>query len=185
MGRSGRSVKCERMLNRRYAALLASVRADRSRLDSSCFGIKPVAVSRIADLPFPVTAAKADWLVASHWIGFTPMSGAPDAASKYQAEVAAQFGNGYVLEHIIGTFGTPNAGFESDPSYVAEKAAHADIAGRLVAVHRLRPTARSLKAVLGDADFESAESRNSILRQVQLRTSQAGQWHNHQTASAA
>jgi len=42
-----------------------------------------------------------------------------------------------------------------------------------------------LKAVLGDADFESAKSRNSILRQVQLRTSQAGQWHNHQTASAA
>jgi 5-methylcytosine-specific restriction enzyme A len=111
-------------------------------------------VSRIADLPFPVTAAKADWLVASHWIGFTPQSEAPDAESRCQATVAAQFGSGYVLEYITRNFGTPNPGFETDPLYLSERTAHANVAGKLVAVHRLRATARPLKAVVGAADFE-------------------------------
>jgi 5-methylcytosine-specific restriction protein A len=111
-------------------------------------------ISRISDLPALVTAAKADWLVASHWIGFTPASDATEAPSRCQATIAAQFGGGYVVEYITRNFGTPNAGFEADPSYLAERAEHAEVAGRLVAVHRLRPTARPLRAILGDADFE-------------------------------
>jgi 5-methylcytosine-specific restriction protein A len=27
---------------------------------------------QIHDLPAPVTAAKADWLPGTHWLGFTP-----------------------------------------------------------------------------------------------------------------
>ncbi len=110
-------------------------------------------VSRIADLPFPVTAAKADWLVASHWVGFTPASDAAAASSRCQATVARQFGIGYVLEYATLTYGTPNAGFEAHPDYLAERAAHQQVAGKLVAVHRLRPTARSLQSILGEADF--------------------------------
>jgi 5-methylcytosine-specific restriction protein A len=111
-------------------------------------------VFRIADLPAPVTAAKADWLVASHWIGFTPASDAPQAMPQCQATVSRQFGSGYVLEYITRSFGSPNAGFEADAGYLTERAAHAEVAGRLVAVHRLRPTARPLRAIVGDADFE-------------------------------
>jgi 5-methylcytosine-specific restriction protein A len=113
--------------------------------------------SRIADLPFPVTAAKADWLVASHWIGFTPLSDAPDAEIRCQNTVAAQFGGGYVLEYITRNFGTPNAGFETDPSYLSERTAHADVAGKLVAVHRLLSTVRPLKTIVGQADFERVQ----------------------------
>ncbi len=111
-------------------------------------------ISRIADLPAPVTAAKADWLVASHWIGFTPSSDAPHADSQCQATISAQFANGYVLEYITRNFGLPNTGFETDPAYLEERIAHDAVAGRLVAVHRLRSTARSLRAIVGDDDFE-------------------------------
>jgi 5-methylcytosine-specific restriction protein A len=110
--------------------------------------------TRIADLPFPVTAAKADWLVASHWIGFTPLSDAPDAEIRCQNTVAAQFGSGYVIEYITRNFGTPNTGFESDSSYLSERSAHADVAGKLIAIHRLLSTARPLKTIVGPADFE-------------------------------
>jgi 5-methylcytosine-specific restriction protein A len=113
-----------------------------------------MSVSRIAHLPAPVTAAKADWLVASHWIGFTPASDAPGADGRCQAVIAKQFGNGYVLEYITRAIETPNPGFEADPEYLSQRAAHAEVAGRLVAIHRLRPTARPLRAILGDADFE-------------------------------
>ena len=111
-------------------------------------------VSRIADLSAPVNAAKADWLVASHWIGFTPTSDAADAVPRCQSTIASQFAGGYVIEYITRNFGTPNSGFEADPGYLAERAAHAAVAGKLVAVHRLRPTARPLRAILGDSDFD-------------------------------
>jgi hypothetical protein len=114
-----------------------------------------MSVSSVGDLAAPVTAAKADWLVATHWIGFTPSSDGPGALPQCQATVAAQAANGYVLEYITQKFGMPNAGHETDPQYLTERAAHAEFAGRLVAVHRLRPTARPLRAVLGDADFEA------------------------------
>jgi len=111
-------------------------------------------LSRIAELPAPVTAAKADWLLASNWIGFTPPSDASDAAAQCSATINRQFGTGYVLEYITLNFGKPNAGFANDHSYKEEKEAHSGSAGRLVAVHRLRASARPLRAILGDADFE-------------------------------
>lgn len=54
----------------------------------------------IHDLPNPVTAAKADWLVADHWVGFTPSEGSTAARAQCQSTIAKQFGNGYVLEYI-------------------------------------------------------------------------------------
>jgi 5-methylcytosine-specific restriction protein A len=114
-------------------------------------------VSRVADLPDPVTASKADWLVASHWIGFTPSSDAPGSMSQCQATIVAQVAGGYVLEYITQNFGTPNAGYESSPDYLSDRQMHGEVAGRLVAVHRLRPTARSLRAILGDAEFDSMQ----------------------------
>jgi 5-methylcytosine-specific restriction protein A len=116
-----------------------------------------MAISRVTDLPAPVTTAKADWLVASHWIGFTPSSDGPGAVPQCQASIAAQAANGYVLEYITLNFGTPNPGYETHLQYLTERAAHAEVAGRFVAVHRLRPTARSLRAILGDADFENMQ----------------------------
>jgi hypothetical protein len=38
-----------------------------------CLEQNIMAFSRIADLPDPVMAAKADWLVASSRMGFTPL----------------------------------------------------------------------------------------------------------------
>jgi|GEM_PF-2867764 len=111
-------------------------------------------INTISDLPAPVTAAKADWLVASHWIGFTPVGDGPDAPAKCQATIAKQAANGYVIEYITRNFGTPSAAYQADPGYLAEKAAHAAVAGRLVAVHRLRASALPLRTILGDADYE-------------------------------
>jgi 5-methylcytosine-specific restriction protein A len=116
-----------------------------------------MAFSRIADLPYPVMAAKADWLVASSWIGFTPSSDASDAAARCQSTINRQIKNGFVIEYITRDFGKPNPGHESDPKYLAEKKAHSVSAGRLVAVHRLRPTARSLRAIVGAQDYERTQ----------------------------
>ena len=77
-----------------------------------------------------------------------------DGPAQCQATIAGQFGTGYVIEYITVGFGKPNAGFEKDADYLAQRAAHKEVAGRLVAVHRLRPTARRLQQILGDSDFE-------------------------------
>ena len=114
-------------------------------------------ISRIADLPAPVTAAKSDWLIADHWIGFTPLSDAPDAVPKCQNTITKQAANGYVVEYITAAFGKPNPGYETRPQYHAEREAHSIVAGRLVAVHRLRPTSRSLRTIIGDAEFDDLE----------------------------
>jgi 5-methylcytosine-specific restriction protein A len=113
-----------------------------------------MALSVIADLPGRVTAAKADWLVASYWIGFTPASDAPASASQCQSTIARQAGNGYVLEYITQIFGKPNPAFESDAAYIAERASHKHVAGRLIASRHYGPYRFAnwnhlLKAVVG------------------------------------
>jgi 5-methylcytosine-specific restriction protein A len=113
-----------------------------------------MAIRRIADLPDPVAAAKADWLVASSWIGFTPASDASDAFARCQSTINSQINNGFVIEYITLRFGNPNPGYEANAEYLAEKEQHSLVAGRLVAVHRLRPSARSLRSILGDKDYE-------------------------------
>lgn len=108
---------------------------------------------QIKELSAPITAAKADWLSGTHWIGFTPANGSGEARERCRATINGQFKDGYVIEYITLSFGEPNRGFERDPRYLEERAAHRKVAGRLIAVHRLRPTSRPLVEVLGIDEF--------------------------------
>lgn len=109
---------------------------------------------RISDLSQPILAAKSDWLVATDWIGFSPRNGTGASREQCRATIARQCNGGYVIEYITKGFGKPNPGFETDETYLAERSAHADVAGRLIAVHKLKPAAMPLREILGDHDFE-------------------------------
>src|SRR3569623_1804838 len=100
---------------------------------------------KIADLPDPVTAAKADWLPGTTWPGFTPQGTGPDARSKCEATVRRQFGTGYVLERVTSSFGAPNERFRGDARVAAEREEHSKVADGLIAVHRLRHSSLSLE----------------------------------------
>lgn len=108
---------------------------------------------KVKDLPAPINAAKADWLAGTTWIGFTPSTGDGSARAGCQSTIQKQFGKGYVLEYITEQFSQPNSGFEKDPDYLAERKAHADQAGRFIAVHRLRSSSRSLEEIVGQEAF--------------------------------
>jgi 5-methylcytosine-specific restriction protein A len=112
---------------------------------------------KVSDLAAPLTASKADWLAASTWMGFTPMGNGPSARNSCQSSVRRQFGNGYVLEYITEQISNPNPGFENDPGYLSERAAHVETAGRLIAIHKLRTTSRSLEAIIGPDDFKRTQ----------------------------
>ncbi|WP_349363745.1 MAG: HNH endonuclease [Roseitalea porphyridii] len=109
---------------------------------------------KIKDLPAPVTASKADWLPGTTWLGFTPTDGDLGSRNKCQSTIQRQFGSGYVIEYITETFQKPNDGFEDDPRYIADREAHKERAGRLIAVHKLRTTSRSLETILGPEEFK-------------------------------
>lgn len=111
-------------------------------------------VLRISDLPAPVVASKSDWLAGDSWLGFTPRSDSGEGRAKCQSTVNRQCHGGYVLEYITEKFEKPNAGFETDPEYLENRSKHSEIAGRLIAVHRLRPSARPLVDIMGNDDFE-------------------------------
>ncbi|CAN7533798.1 HNH endonuclease [Bosea sp. LjRoot9] len=111
----------------------------------------------IKDLKYPVTVSKADWLAASTWLGFTPEDGGLKARNLRQSTIQRQFGRGYVLEYIVKNFGQPNPGFERDPDFLAERAAHKAIAGRLVGIHKLRTTSRPLEQILGAIEFKKIQ----------------------------
>ena len=108
----------------------------------------------IKDLPAPITASKADWLQGTTWLGFTPTGTGSDAAAKCQSTVQRQFGSGYVVEYITEQMNVPNPGFEKSPEYLSEIESHSKNAGRLIAVHRLRPTYRPLAQILGKKEYE-------------------------------
>lgn len=109
---------------------------------------------RVADLPLPITASKADWLVATTWLGFTPHSDDTLSRNNCSKTIQRQFGQGYVIEYIAEQFNRPNPGFENEPDYLADREAHDSIAGRLIAVHRLRYSARSLETIIGQEEYE-------------------------------
>ena len=109
---------------------------------------------KIKDLPAPVTASKGDWLPGTTWLGFTPADGDLGSRNQCQSTIQRQFGNGYVIEYITETFQKPNPGFENDPKYIADREAHRERAGRLIAVHKLRATSRSLESILGPEEFK-------------------------------
>lgn len=112
----------------------------------------------VSDLPDPINAMKADWLVATTWIGFTPQGKGGDALQKCQSTINNQTGAGYVIEYITKNIGKPNAGFEHDAEHLEERKLHTANAGRLVAVHRLRPSSRNLREILGDDSYERLQN---------------------------
>jgi 5-methylcytosine-specific restriction protein A len=112
---------------------------------------------RIKDLPAPVTASKGDWLPGTSWLGFTPTNGDLGSRNKCQSTIQRQFGNGYVIEYITETFQKPNPGFENDKKYIADRDAHLERAGRLIAVHKLRTTSRDLETILGPEEFKQLQ----------------------------
>jgi 5-methylcytosine-specific restriction protein A len=71
-----------------------------------------------------------------------------------QSTVRRQFGEGYVLERITHFFGEPNAAFAAVPQLIEERERHATLKDRLVAVHRLRASARPLVEIIGAGAFE-------------------------------
>lgn len=112
------------------------------------------ATIRVQDLPAPITASKADWLAGTTWIGFSPPSGDLASRNECTRTIQRQFGTGYVIEYITEQFSVPNAGFENDAAYLAEREAHRELAGRFIAVHRLRYSSRSLETILGPEEFK-------------------------------
>lgn len=112
---------------------------------------------KVSDLGAPVTASKADWLAATTWMGFTPMGEGPNARNSCQSSVRRQFGNGYVLEYITEQFSDPNPGFGDDAEYLEERSAHSELAGRLIAIHKLRTTSRSLEVIVGADSFKRTQ----------------------------
>lgn len=109
---------------------------------------------KVRDLPAKVTASKADWLAGTTWLGFTPTGGDTASRGQCQSTIKRQFGEGYVIEYITQQFSEPNPGFETDPQYVDERAAHLKLAGRFIAIHKLKPTARSLEVIIGPDDYK-------------------------------
>jgi 5-methylcytosine-specific restriction protein A len=87
-------------------------------------------------------------------MGFTPSGNGPDARNSCQSSVRRQFGSGYVLEYITEQISDPNPGFETDPSYLEERVKHTKLAGRLIAVHKLHTTSRSLEVIIGPESFK-------------------------------
>lgn len=114
---------------------------------------------RIADLPDPVTASKADWLSGSTWLGFTPKSGSAKGRAQCQSTIQGQISGGYVLEYITKKFDAPNPGFDSGPEYAEERRRHAEQAGRFIAVHRLQVSSLPLETILGEADFSRLQDK--------------------------
>jgi 5-methylcytosine-specific restriction protein A len=114
-------------------------------------------ISRVSDLPALVTCAKADWLVATTWIGFTPAADGQGAESQCQATINSQIGGGYVLEYVTLSLGTPNPGTASQEDWQEEQEAHAVAAGRLIAIHKLRPSMKPLRQIVGAETFESLQ----------------------------
>ncbi len=112
---------------------------------------------RVHDLPNPVTASKADWMVATTWIGFTPTAAGSGAHAQCQSTINRQIHNGYVLEYITESLSDPNPGYENHPDYIEERRLHRDFAGRLMAIHKLRPTARHLIDLVGPEEFNKTQ----------------------------
>jgi 5-methylcytosine-specific restriction protein A len=93
-------------------------------------------------------------VVASTWIGFTPQGQGNNAEAQCQSTINEQMGRGYVVEYITKTIEKPTAGFADHPDYLRDKVLHAENAGRPIAVHRLRPSMRPLRTILGNEEFE-------------------------------
>jgi hypothetical protein len=114
---------------------------------------------QISDLPAPVTAAKAHWVAGEGSLSFTPTDPSTNAMARCASAVVRQAANGYVLDYVTSGIETPNDGYENDPEYLRALQEHESVAGKLIAVHRLRPgNGRSLRQIMGDAEYEKLQN---------------------------
>ncbi len=111
----------------------------------------------IKDLPFPITAMKADWMPADSWIGFTPTGKGLNAAAQCQSTINKQAKNGYIIEYITQSIQEPNEGYENEPSYLETLKEHPQVAGRLIAIHKIRASSRPLEEILGNEAYEKMQ----------------------------
>ncbi len=109
---------------------------------------------KIRDLALPVKAVKTDWVPATLSFDFTPKDESINARAVCQSTVAGRAHNAYVVEYIVKNMERPNPGFENDPDYLQDVEGHASLAGRLIAVHRIRPSARPQREIIGDSAYE-------------------------------
>ncbi len=112
---------------------------------------------QVKDLKSPITAIKLDWVAATTWMGFTPRSDDIKGRNQCTGSILRQYGKGYVIEYITVSLQKPNAGFENDPLYLQEKAAHKDNAGRVVAIRRLKTSSRPLLQILGSYEYNKLQ----------------------------
>ncbi|OSQ47364.1 HNH endonuclease [Thalassospira alkalitolerans] len=111
-------------------------------------------MTKVGDLDGGLTAAKADWLPGTTWIGFTPTGKGVSAIPQCESTIQRQFSHGWIIEYITETFHNPNVGYEDDPDYVKTLARHEKLKGRLIAVHKLRYTSRPLKSIIGEDEYK-------------------------------
>lgn len=109
---------------------------------------------KVADLPLPITASKADWISATTWMGFTPTTGATASRAQCQSTIQRQMAGGYVIEYVTENAEKPNAGFENDTRYALEREQHEQNKGRFLAIHRLRHSSRPLNQIIGEDEFK-------------------------------
>lgn len=112
---------------------------------------------KISELPLPVTTSKADWLPGTTWLGFTPANTRPDALAKCQAKVNQQMAGGLVLERVTQSFEKPRPGYENHPRVAKDREVHGRLADRLIAIHQLRPSARPLRAIIGNEEYDQLQ----------------------------
>jgi 5-methylcytosine-specific restriction protein A len=109
---------------------------------------------KIGDLKKSVTAAKSSWTPTGSWMGFTPDSSDLKSRNTCQSTIQRQFGDGYVLEYITANYGEPNKGFETHPRYLEHQRQHDEVAGKLLAIHRLYTTSKPLEKMIPADEFE-------------------------------
>ena len=110
---------------------------------------------RISDLDRPITAAKSHWVPGGSSLAFTPSDASVNARAACTSAVNRQAAGGYVLDYVSKDIEKPNPGFEDSPEYLSDLEDHAPVAGKIIAVHRLRMgSGRSQREIMGDTAYE-------------------------------
>jgi 5-methylcytosine-specific restriction protein A len=114
---------------------------------------------KVSDLDAPIWAAKSDWLPGTTWLGFTPSHDGLESWNSRQSTIQRQFRNGYVLEYVTKSIEKPNDGYEFSEEFRREKEHHSELAGRLIAIHRLQTTSTRLEEIVGSEEYAKLQDR--------------------------
>jgi 5-methylcytosine-specific restriction enzyme A len=113
---------------------------------------------RISDLDRPVTAAKSHWVPGGVSLDFTPADDSTSARNVCTTAVNRQARSGWILDYVTHAIDKPNPGYEDSEEYREDLRRHEPVAGKIIAVHRLRVgSGRSQREIIGDAAFERTQ----------------------------